>query len=491
MATAIPAMALVCTVSGPLPFGGEGGPPPAFSSAGAGRAFARRRVMDAQGAQPASARRRVRGSRASAPSSRAYISPLEASGDSHATSAEKSEQEAEKRDRGQEKRDGVQEAREVAQVQIEQERGLYDQGTELIDEGKLPLAIDRFNHVIDGHGAHAEGALYWKAYAQNRLGQRPEALLTLETLRRTYPKSRWLDDARALEVEVRRLSGQSVSPEAEGNEDLKLMAINSLLGTDPEQALPMLDKLLNGAQSLKLKQRALFVLSQSGSPQAHEIVVRIARGNRNPELQMKAIRDLGLFGGKESRATLEEIYKSSHDTDVKRVILQSFMMCGERERLLEVAKSEHSAELRAEAVKQLDLMGARSELYQLYQNETSIDVKKNILQAMSAGGDVEHTLGLARAEKYPELRCEAVRNLGLMGKDKTTDALASIYSSDKDPEVKHAVIQAYFLQANTKSLIQIARQEKDMSLKRDAVQKLSVMHSKESTDFMIELLNKP
>jgi DNA helicase TIP49 (TBP-interacting protein) len=46
------------------------------------------------------------------------------------------------------------------------------------------------------------------------------------------------------------------------------------------------------------------------------------------------------------------------------------------------------------------------------------------------------------------------------------------------------------LQGNTKSLIQIARQEKDMSLKRDAVQKLSLMHSKESTDFMMELLNK-
>ncbi|MGA2606912.1 MAG: tetratricopeptide repeat protein [Terriglobia bacterium] len=395
--------------------------------------------------------------------------------------AEKREQEAEKRDREQEARDGVQE-------QIERE--LYDRGTEEIDDGKLQQAIDKFSQVIDGHGAHAEGALYWKAYAQNRLGQRPEALLTLETLRRTYPKSRWFDDAQALEVEVRQSSGQSVSPEAESNEDLKLMAINSLLGTDPELALPMLDKFLNGAQSLKLKERALFVLSQSGSPKAREIVVRIARGNRNPVLQMKAIQDLGLFGGKESHATLEEIYKSSHDMEVKRGILRSFMVSGERERVLEVAKSEQSAELRAEAVKQLGVMGARSELYQLYQNETSIDVKKNILQAMFVGGDVEHTLGLARAEKYSELRCQAVRNLGLMGKDKTADALASIYSSDKDPEVKRAVIQAYFLQGNTKSLIQIARQEKDMSLKRDAVKRLSLMHSKESTDFMMELLNK-
>ena len=342
----------------------------------------------------------------------------------------------------------------------------------------------------DGHGAHAEGALYWKAYAQNRLGQRPEALLTLETLRSTYPKSRWLEDAQPLEVEVRQSSGQSVSPEAESNEDLKLIAINSLQGTDPEQALPMLDKFLNGAQPLKLKERALFVLSQSASPKAREVVVRIALGNRNPELQMKAIQDLGLFGGKESHATLEEIYKTSHDMEVKRGILRSFMMSGERQRVLEVAKGEQSAELRAEAVKQLGMMGARSELYQLYQNEPSTDVKKNILQAMFEGGDVEHTLALARTEKYSELRCQAVRNLGLMGKDKTADALASIYSSDQNPEVKRAVMQAYFMQGNTKSLIQIARQEKDMSMKRDAVKRLSLMHNKESTDFMLELLNK-
>jgi len=403
---------------------------------------------------------------------------------------EKRDREQEARDREQEKRDREQEARDRAQEQINRERELYDEGTEAIDEGKLQKAVGKLDQLIAMHGPHAEGALYWKAYAQNKLGQRSDSLVTLETLRRTYPTSRWLDDAKALEVEVRQSSGQSVSPETEGNEDLKLIAINSLLGSDPEQALPMLEKFLNGPQPLKLKERALFVLSQSGSPKAREIVGRIARGSRNPDLQMKAIRDLGLFGGKESRATLEEIYKSSHDTEVKRAILQSFMVSGERQRLLEVAKSEQSPELRAEAVKQLGVMGARAELYQLYQSETSTEVKRGILQGMFVGGDVEHTLELARAEKDPELRRQAVRNLGLMGKDKTASALATIYSSDKDPEIKRSVIQAFFLQGNAQQLIHIARQEKDMSLKRDAVQKLSLMHSKEATDFMMELLNK-
>jgi len=400
------------------------------------------------------------------------------------------DREQEARDREQESRDREQEARDRTQEQGDRERELYEAGTEQIDDGKLQPAVDTFNHVISEHGPHAEGALYWKAYAENRLGQRSEALEALETLRRTYPQSRWLDDAKALEVEVRQSSGQKVSPEGESNEDLKLIAINSLMGSDPEQALPMLEKFLAGAQPLKLKERALFVLSQSGSPKAHEIVARIASGSRNPELQMKAIRNLGLFGGKDSRATLEEVYKTSHDTDVKRAILQSFMVGGEKQRLLEVAKGEQSPQLRGEAVRQLGVMGARAELFQLYQNESSLEVKKAILQGMFISGDVEHMLEFARSEKDLELRRRAVRNLGLMGKEKTADALVSIYTSDKEPEIRRTVIEALFLQGNAKQLIQIARQEKDVSMKREAVQKLSLMNNKESTEFMMELLNK-
>jgi len=253
---------------------------------------------------------------------------------------EQRDREQEARDREPEQRDREQEARDRTQEQIDREHGLYEQAEEQIDSGKLQSAIEKLNTIISEHGAHAEGALYWKAYTENRLGQRSDALEALQTLRRTFPQSRWLDDAKALEVEVRQSSGQSVSPDAEGNEDLKLIAINSLLGSDPEAALPMLEKFLNGPQPLNLKERALFVLSQSGSTKAHEIVAHIASGSRNPELQMKALRDLGLFGGKESRATLEEIYKSSHEMEVKRAILQSFMVGGEEQRLLEVAKSE-------------------------------------------------------------------------------------------------------------------------------------------------------
>ncbi len=50
------------------------------------------------------------------------------------------------------------------------------------------------------------------------------------------------------------------------------------------------------------------------------------------------------------------------------------------------------------------------------------------------------------------------------------------------------MLNALFIQGNAKALIEIARQETDPAMKREAVQKLSIMGSKEATDYMMELL---
>jgi hypothetical protein len=56
--------------------------------------------------------------------------------------------------------------------------------------------------------------------------------------------------------------------------------------------------------------------------------------------------------------------------------------------------------------------------------------------------------------------------------------------------VKAEVLNAYFLQGNAKALVAIARSEKDPELKKTAVSKLSLMHSKEGTEYLMELLQK-
>jgi HEAT repeat protein len=175
--------------------------------------------------------------------------------------------------------------------------------------------------------------------------------------------------------------------------------------------------------------------------------------------------------------------------DTKRRILRAFMVSGEKGRLFTAAQSEQNAELRAEAVRQLGVMGAHEELWQLYQKETAVEVKKHILQAMFVGGHATRMIDLAKTEQNVELRRSAVRNLGLMGSKGTGQALVDIYSSDRDLSVRKSVIQALFLQDNATSLVALARKEENTELKKEIVQKLSLMRSKVATDYMLELLN--
>ena len=56
-------------------------------------------------------------------------------------------------------------------------------------------------------------------------------------------------------------------------------------------------------------------------------------------------------------------------------------------------------------------------------------------------------------------------------------------------KVRKAVLNAFFLQGNDTALIEIARKETDLKMKKEAVEKLSLMGSKEAQEFMLELLN--
>ena len=128
--------------------------------------------------------------------------------------------------------------------------------------------MKEFDEVIENKGLRADGALYWKAYALNRTGKRTEALAALDQIEREYAGSAWLNDAKALKLEVQQSSGQPVSPETQSDEELKLLAINGLMHSDPDRAMPLLERVLTDSKSApKVKERALFVLSQSTQPE--------------------------------------------------------------------------------------------------------------------------------------------------------------------------------------------------------------------------------
>lgn len=398
------------------------------------------------------------------------------------------ERDQEKRDREQEAREREQEKREREQERLDR---LYDEGREALDDDHYEKAEAKFDRLAQANAAQSDAALYWKAYAENRLGKRDSSLASIAELKRRFPQSRWQKDASALELEVRQSTGQAPHPEAQQDDELRMLAIQGLMNSDPERAMPLLGKVLtNSAASPKEKSRALFVLAQSGSPQARQILTQVAKGQSNPELQIKAIQYLGMFGGGESRKALAEVYASSQDASIKRAILRSYMLSGDKEHLFEAAKNEKDDELKREAIRQLGLVHGQNELQQLYRTDNSVPVRRELLQAFFLSGDAAKLLEVAQTDKDPELRRTAIRNLGLIHSDESSKALQGIYAKESDRAVKEEVLNAFFLQGNAAAIVAIARAEKDPQLKKTAVSKLSIMNSKEGTDYLMELLQK-
>ena len=306
----------------------------------------------------------------------------------------------------------------------------YDRGTRALDQHQYDQAVQLFDTVITAKSTRADGALYWKAYALNREGKSDDAIAAIAQLRRDYASSAWLNDAQSLEAEVKQNAGQPVSPAQESNDDIRLMAINSLMNADAERAIPLVEGILKGNSAPNVKRNALFVLAQNKSPRAQQVIIEFAKGGGNPDLQLSAIQFVGQSSTKEAQQQLTSIYTSSSDTRVKNAILQALMTSRANDALLSIAKTEKDASLRSAAIRYM----------------------------------------------------ASIRSVPV-------DGLLELYNSGPDAQSKRDIIDALLARRDAKSLVDLARKESDPAMKRSIVERLGTMRdSKEAMDYMIELL---
>ena len=363
---------------------------------------------------------------------------------------------------------------------------VYQSAKDALDNGEYDNAIKQFDEVIKIHGRKADGAAYWKAYALNKAGNKAQALTAIGELRKSYPKSNWLRDAGALEQEIRGVS----NPDNISDEELKLLAIQSLMTSDSEKAVPLLEKIIQGNNSPKIKEKALFVLSQSGSEKAQQILIGVAKANNQPDLQKRAIRNLGMNSNSRNRAALKEIYNSSTDVGVKKSVFQAWLMCGCKDDVASLARTEKNPELSREAIRFLGMMGGRAELLDFYKNSPDVETRQEAVGAMLMCGCSHELAEIVQTEKDPAVLDKAINTLGLVGGDESLAALTKVYNSQADVSTKKKVINALFLHGAGKEMVALARKETNPELKKSLIQKMSLMSSPEISDYMMEILNK-
>jgi tetratricopeptide (TPR) repeat protein len=382
-----------------------------------------------------------------------------------------------------------------------QEDDLYRIGTDNLNKGKWDQAVEQFEKVVKQQTPRAAAALYWKAYALNKLGRSSDALKAIAELRKSHPQSEWINDGDALELEIigpgvaggvrggigggvgggigggvgsgigsgiGRGAGGGLG--VAGDEDLKLLALNFLMRSDSARAMPALKKLLESSNSPRVKESVLFVLAQSSSPDAQRLLLETAIKQSDPELQRKAVQFIAAQPTQQHLAALEEIYRTSGDKMVRRSILDAYVSCGCRKELFNIARRETNLELKRHAIESLAALGDREGISQLYREAGSPAEK----------GAVERAL-------VTETRRIVFERLAAMGGMAT---LVEIYIRESDLQSKQLIIDSLAAIGAAKELIIIDRSEKDSKLHRKIIEALSNLSGPEVQDYMIEILNK-
>lgn len=386
-------------------------------------------------------------------------------------------------------------------AQAAREDQLYTQANDALTAGNYQDAAAKFSQVAQMKGRKADAALYWKAYALNKAGDRTDAASALAELRSQYPKSSWLKDATAMDMEWKGGAPEGGIPggvpggvergvkssRVVTDDDIKAQALFGLMENDPEHGVAICQDILkNPNQSSKLKERALFLLAQNDSPQAQQAILAVAKGSSGPDLQVRAIRNIGV-SGERYIPELTEIYASTTDPTIKKAVLGAYMTSGAKGELLKAIGTEKDPDMRRAAIRQLGPMGATKELEQLYQSTQSPDDQETIIQALAIAGDSSLLATIAKTGANIDVRKRAIRSLGITG-DRSFPALLDLYNTDTNPEIRKTIADALFVGGGCSQLVSLAKKESDPEVKKRLIDKISLMNCKEGRDYMMELL---
>jgi HEAT repeat protein len=254
-------------------------------------------------------------------------------------------------------------------------------------------------------------------------------------------------------------------------EELAIAALEGLMAQPSERSLPILKKVMAGQQSTIVKRRALFVLSQVGSPEARDILMQTAR-TANSELRGEAIRSIGISGDAKSLDALQDVYKTG-DSDLKDDILEAWMIAGRKQAVFEAALNARTEEEASAAIRMLGVMGASEELRKLGDRPNAAS---GLLDAFAISGDLEGLRKLADGKGEHAMRVDAVRKIGIIQSDAARAALRELYTRNgADAELRDAALQGMLIARDEQGVLALYRAAKTTEEKRSLLRMLSMM----------------
>jgi HEAT repeat protein len=254
-------------------------------------------------------------------------------------------------------------------------------------------------------------------------------------------------------------------------EELKIAAVEALITAPADKALPVITKVLAADHSNEVKEAALFILSQIDRPEAQALLLKFAR-EQSGELQLEAIRMIGISGDSEALASLKSIYDSG-STDAREAVLEAYMIAGNKKAVFDIAVSAKGEDFE-NAVDMLGAMGAREELRAL---RAQTGASETLIDAYAVSGDFDELQNLALDGSDPEMQTHAIEALGIIGGVEVNTTLVQIYRDAKTDDVREAALDGMLISGHDEGVLELYRASSNPSEKKELLEYLVTMGS--------------
>lgn len=397
-------------------------------------------------------------------------------------------------------------------------------------QGRWEAALDHFRSLTQEYpaGELADDATYWTAQSLLELGRYQEAVSVVNDFLDRFPRSNLRGDARivrfqAAEALVQRGNAdyerylrdeaaptaptptatptarpprpprapQATEPvdapeppqAAEPVDDLRVMALDALIGMDPEAAWPVLERIIAEPGNPELRGRAVWLLSQMGTDESFDLLLDLARTDPDPEVRGNALFWISQSDEHADQAIdlLIDVVESDSDPEFVGQALFGLSQ-SDSPRALDalngvVRDTSKSDEIRSQALFHLSQQHGSVELLRdILLQDPSEEMQGQALFGLSQINTEEASqilLEYARSDAPAEMRSNAIFWLGQRNGDGAIDVLIELWDEVDDVEIRN---QLLFALAQTNSeraidhLVAVATDEEaDAELRQQAI----------------------
>jgi len=272
-------------------------------------------------------------------------------------------------------------------------------------------------------------------------------------------------------------------------------AVLSIALHDDARVAGMLKNFVSSSPNPRIRSTSVYWLGQVGGETA--FLASLVR-NETEELKLRrsAAHALGQSRERGTIATLQQLYQSVKDVEVRRSVISAAGNNLDEQPafafLLGIAKNDADSESRRAAVRQLGHFqrdDAAEELMKIYTADTNLDVKRAALRSLAETKNPRAQARLfevARTDPNADLRKTAIRVLSDRG-EAAVDDLLKLFDSEQSPDVKRAVLQSLSEIKSTRvedKLFQVAQGSETLDVRRQAIRLLGERVTRRSFEFL-------